>query len=79
MTIRRHTLYSMDDEPSYVLDLGPTRKKSRHLSCFFFVVVVFSSYMLLLDPTSVATHQQGPLIIINGKLRAINHYFPLLM
>ncbi len=32
--IRRHALYSMDDEPSDVLKLSPTRKKSRPLSFF---------------------------------------------
>ena len=40
LELRRHTLYSMDDEPSDVLELGPTRKKNWHLR------FIFSSYML---------------------------------
>ncbi len=34
--LRRHALYSMDNKPSNVLELGPTRKTSRHLSLFLF-------------------------------------------
>ena len=32
--IRELTLYSTDDEPSYELELGPTRRKRSHLSFF---------------------------------------------
>ncbi len=47
MSVRQLSLYYTDDEPSYVRELCPNRKKSRHVSFFFIFFLRHAGFTLL--------------------------------